>query len=893
MKLLSLHRTVCGVLSVSLGSLALMLGSAHIVTADEIAADPDAPVAKGSFNSLPDMRSVKDVSRFVKMRQEREEAIRLASAIVRRKSFPVEEEMIEQLCGGRELGIYEAWLERLRVRAYPSDRVNSAAYLAAMKKQAALPVAQIVTTTVSSGGGARAASAATPFAVIAPVLTTTRGPVWEFIGPRNMAASSGGSGGGPAGSNISGRVNEVVYDPSNPNTVYLCAAQGGIWKSVNGGRDWYAIGNTFPMMTTSTVAIHPKNSQIVLAGLGDHQGGSNFGDVPGIMRSIDGGRSWEVVGQIMAGPSATSSILFDPDTPDTVIASTGGGSYRFGAVGGIFFSTNAGKTWAKSTFTPALPVLNGVDFRDMKVGIKKADGTRYYYATNGAFVNDIYRSEDKGKTWKAFPLPSGGRGTPNGIEVAPSAVDANVVYVTDGENKKINKGVVNASGGIDWTDITGDLRDTWSQAFYDFYARAIPQVVDGKVSDVLYVGLVTANGSLGGANQWKDITAVYTGKDTVHADQHAIAFNPLNANEMIIANDGGVYGMTYASDTKTWSFRGDLNKTLGITMFYTADWHPTNPQFALGAAQDNSNPATFGNNQVWRNVGFGDGMTCAINPTNPNIMYVCAQNNAIFRTTDGFTSNIGNSITPDFGSDIKPFVTISAIDPTTPHPYYVGTEYLWRWNENTQKWDARLGGVALADGTRGFAVQYIAVAPSDPNRIYVGTNDARLWVSTNKGTSWKKISDGKLAGAPLPNRVVSAISVNPTNPNDIIVTLSGTGSTHVFRSVNANAATPTFTALAGSGVGGFPDVPANCVARDPDRPTTDFFVGTDIGVFYTSNGGMTWQNATAPLGLPNIEVTAIKAVPKTGYLNVSTYGRGMWRLSLKKVAETKSIIRTR
>lgn len=891
MKLLSLPRTVCLVLSVSLGTLTVMLGATHVAAADETSPNPVSPnpvgnPVKSAKKKLPDMRSVKDVSQYVEMRKRREEAILEASAVVRRRSRPFDEEMLEKI-EGMELGKFESWLERLRVRAYPNDRVNSAAYLAAIKKQEALPAAVIGAALVAPVAGARSAAAvSSPFAVISPVLTTTRGAVWEFIGPRNMTAPTPG-GLGPQGSNINGRVNEVTFDPKVSGTVYLAAAQGGIWKSVNSGRDWYAISNTFPMLATSTVAVSPGNNQIVLSGLGDHQGGDNFGDIPGVMRSTDGGRSWEVVGQVMAGPAAVSSIVFDPDTPDVAIAATGGGSYRFGARGGIFYSTDAGKTWAAATFTPAVPTANGIDFRDLKVGIKKADGKRYYYATNGAFVTNLYRSDDKGKTWTAFPLPSGVTGTNNGIEIAPSAVDANVVYLADGEGESIYKGVVNASGGIDWSSIKGDIRDTWGQTFYDFYARAVPQVVDGKVSDVLYVGLISANASLGGASSWIDVSKAYTGNDTFHVDQHSIAFNPLNPNEMMASNDGGVYGVNYLSDTKTWTFRTDLNKTLGITQFYTADWHPTNPQVALGAAQDNSNPASLGNNLAWRNVGYGDGMSCAINPTNPNIMYVCSQNNSINRTTNAFASSLGDNISPDFGGDIRPFVTITAIDPTAPHPYYVGTQYLWRWNENTQRWDARLGNTALADGSKGFTVQCIAVAPSDPNRIYVGTNDARVWVSTNKGATWKKISDGA-AGGPLPNRVVSALSVNPTNANDVIVTLSGTGSAHVYRTTNANAATVTFAPLAGTGTGAFPDVPTTCVTRDPDRPTTDFFVGTDIGVFYTSDAGATWKDATKPLGLPNIEVTAIKATPKTGFLNISTYGRGMWRLPLKKVAETQT-----
>ncbi|MBC8138123.1 MAG: hypothetical protein H8F28_19760, partial [Fibrella sp.] len=265
----------------------------------------------------------------------------------------------------------------------------------------------------------------------------------------------------------------------------------------------------------------------------------------------------------------------------------------------------------------------------------------------------------------------------------------------------------------------------------------------------------------------------------------------------------------------------------------------------------------------------------------------------VFRTGNAFANNAGEPIQPVLGTDRRPFITISTIDPTTPHPYYVGTDYLWRFSEATQAWEARLGNEQLANGGQGHSVQCITVAPSDPNRIYVGTTDARLWVSSDRGATWRKISDGRLAGALLPNRAITSINVHPTLPNDVVVTLSGTGSAHVYRSVNAGSTTPTFASLAGTGVGAFPDNPANCIERVPDRPTTDFFVGTDIGVFYTSNGGVSWQNATAPLGLPSVEITALKATPRTGYLNVSTYGRGMWRLSLRKVAETRTVSGTR
>jgi photosystem II stability/assembly factor-like uncharacterized protein len=170
----------------------------------------------------------------------------------------------------------------------------------------------------------------------------------------------------------------------------------------------------------------------------------------------------------------------------------------------------------------------------------------------------------------------------------------------------------------------------------------------------------------------------------------------------------------------------------------------------------------------------------------------------------------------------------------------------------------------------------IAGAPSNANVIYTGSNQGELWMTTNGGSSWRRLAPG----SSLPNRAITAIAVHPNNPYKIYVALGGTGTAHVWRCDNTLASTVQWVNISGSGSTALPDIHTNTLALDPSAPDRILYVGTDIGMFYTLDGGATWRNGTAPLGLPNVQVNTLKVVPGTGYLMAATYGRGMWRIRL-------------
>ena len=208
------------------------------------------------------------------------------------------------------------------------------------------------------------------------------------------------------------------------------------------------------------------------------------------------------------------------------------------------------------------------------------------------------------------------------------------------------------------------------------------------------------------------------------------------------------------------------------------------------------------------------------------------------------------------------------------------SEYLWRYDSDKDEWTPDMGGGPLAGA--GGRIKCIAVAPSDSDYIYTGSNDGQIWMSSNGGASFTRLTDGS-----LPYRAVTGINVHPTKPNDILVTFAGNGNGQLYQCKDTSAKKTRFLFKSGYGITRLPDITANDVTRDPLNPDARWFVGTDIGVFYTPTAGTDWGNATVYLGLPNVQITTLKAITSMAevaspiyYLMAGTYGRGIWRLDI-------------
>ncbi|MDQ2731995.1 MAG: FG-GAP-like repeat-containing protein, partial [Armatimonadota bacterium] len=745
-------------------------------------------------------------------------------------------------------------------------------------------------------------------------------PTWQFVGPTNDRPPFAHQFGiGP----VSGRVNAIAYDPAPGHAawIYVGAAAGGLWRSEDNGATWTPLSDSWPFLQVSSIAVDPTGNTIYVGG-GDFDD-TAVGYANGLMMSTDAGNTWRNVHPEIFTNVAISKILLDPDNPQIVMVATGRGFRGWGDIWrGVPDSSGS------LSFTDVLQVNPANGFRCVWCDIVATapdgsnNGYRRYcvvgYDQAGnrlACCSSPAPSQTRGTAsswlspWNFGPPPV--NGDPSSlIDVAASPTIPDRVYAMVGSQQLIvasadggqhfNSGNIIASTGGNFPSFTNDNHRTWDQSGYDLYLRASTN--GGQ--DVLYAGLfdILQNpvASPGGRNVWNSIGFVYDGHnypntlDKIHTDQHSMVFNLTNPNEAMLGNDGGLYFMSYSPSTGASAF-SSLNANLGTTEFHNLSCHPTDPNRLIGGAQDNGSPRCTGDLNSWNIVTDSDGGPCAIDPVNPAVQYTTTQwlgsrtvpgtKDGILRTTDGWQSYI--SIKPPIPMNYAN-VALTApmvLDPNNHNLLYTATNYLWRCDTSTNppQWTSNVGGQLLSAYPNGY-VTALAVAPTDSNRIYTGSSAGELWMSTNAGAarSWTLISSGAYR---LPNLFITSISVSPTSPNSLLVGLSGTGIPHLWQCTDTSAGTNSvWTDVSGtSGTNALPNIPLNAIARNfAGAAGYSWFVGTDIGVFYTNDGGSNWSNATQPLGLPNVQVNDLQSVPGTGYLNAATYGRGIWRIDLSQ-----------
>jgi photosystem II stability/assembly factor-like uncharacterized protein len=751
-------------------------------------------------------------------------------------------------------GILEARKFWFSQRAYPNGKIEVEAYKrAAEHRDKFMLPSKLVSPTVVNGSSTQ---------TIQPQTITNN---WEFIGPKNL----GGSGGTTP---WAGRVNAIAYVPGNNNAFYIATSSGGVWKTTDAGVNWTPLSDDWPFMYTSSIAVHPTSTNTIYAGTGDFDGdwsinGTTFGC--GLMKSTDGGANWTALGLAQNFDDfSISDILIDPENPQIVTVSLGRGRngtfpYPNGA-GSVYRSTDGGGTWTQVIATSRA-------YSDLTMSAISA-GTRYYYACSQGGV--IYRSSDRGATWGQLASPAVGSDIwIDRIVAHPTAQQT--AYFWDAQFSRVWK-TVNAGGN--WTNVSNNLTTTNYFFQQEWYDSMMAVSTTGGV-DHVYVGMTDLSQTVNGGTSWAMAGNVYgPGTPKLHPDEHCMVFEPGSATTGLIGSDGGVYKFTYSGGVFSCV---PLNANLGITELYHADIHPTNADIVLGGAQDNS---TFysrnGNLNLWEVVSGGDGGWNAINPSNTLVQYSSYVQGVIYRTTTEWTGGFSQIQGQSNGTA---FLAPFTLDPNNPNLLYSGAGFgVNRYNASTATWTNHIGGQNLTNQY----VLAVTVAPSNSNKIYTGAEDGQVWMTTNAGTNWTQINGGATA---LPNRAVTSVAADLTNSDDILAGLSGTGTGHVYRCTNPGAgAGRVWTNVSGSGGTALPDIPVNCIARDP-HVAGQWYVGTDAGMFMTTDSGGTWTNMSQPLGFPNVQVNWLKIRASDRKMYAATWGRGVWRIQLNYPSIVKSV----
>lgn len=658
--------------------------------------------------------------------------------------------------------------------------------------------------------------------------------VWDFIGPRPILNEywSGND-------NASGRVTAIAVDPTNPNVVYVGGAQGGIWKSTDGGNNWNPITDNLSSLATGSIAIFPQNTDIIYYGTGEQNfsGDSYYGD--GFFVSHNGGITWTKTAEKTTVGGYIARVLVDPNDSNIVHIVSDMGYLR---------SLDGGYTWDNT-----LNVNWGTDLvlnpnsPNILIAALKSSG--------------LWMSTDTGSTWIHLTngLPSSGF---QRINLAISPSNPSVIYASFIANNGSLYGMYKTTdGGSTWTLLPNTPNYVGYQGWYDNCV-----IVDPQNPNIVYAGGVFPYGSnyygviksTDGGNSWIDITMGNNGV-RLHPDQHTLAFG--SDGTLFVGNDGGVWKSTDGGDT--WI---NLNATLGVTQFYTVSISPdmniSSPDDILGGTQDNG--AVYWSGSVsWTQRASGDGGPVVYEWDSPNIYYTTYvvltnmlkwDNGILLGEVTGPWQNQGDRVS----WCNAPFIT----DPNQPNTLYAGTHRVWKTTNSGNSWSTISNDLTAGQGH----LRALAVAHGNSNIIVSGSSDGRVYITKNGGSSWNRIDQNLFGGNAIPD-----IWINPSNIAQIYLCVDKASGGRIYMSNDTGNVWIDIT-------GDFPEgIRAQSLGVDFSVSPPVLYLGTDYGAWISINNGSHWFKQT---GVPNVAVYDIAIQTNIGKVALATHGRGMWMSDL-------------
>ncbi|MFC4738544.1 T9SS type A sorting domain-containing protein [Flavobacterium ponti] len=632
---------------------------------------------------------------------------------------------------------------------------------------------------------------------------------WQPVGPFSHLNTGSWSSG-------QGRVNIVHVDPSNSNTVYIGTPAGGVWKSIDSGATWLALSDNLPQIGVSGIAVDYSNSNTIYIATGDKDSSDTYSI--GVMKSIDGGLTWNTTGLTFTNTSTLAGdILIHPTNNQILWCGTSVGLYR---------TTNAGVSWS---------VVQTGDFSQGSIRLKPNDPSTVYAVSNNRF----YKSTTTGANFTVITtgLPfSSGR-----LLLDVTAAQSDYIYILSTLSNGDFQGIYRSTnGGTNWTKTSGttDIFDGSGQSYYDL-ALAVSNTNENEI----YTGCLNVwKSTNGGANftklnNWSSPTeASYT-----HADIHYLGFH---SGKLYCGSDGGVY----VSNNGGIAF-SDITSGAQISQFYKVAVAKQTSANLVGGLQDNGGHAF--SSGAWKNYYGADGMDAAISPVNQNLYYGFIQNGGNMY----ISNNAGNSLTSNVnapsginGNWVTPLM-INSIGEV-----FSGFNGLYKLN----------GASWVLQNTNSVGsgnLELVAIDPSDDNIMYV-SNGSSLYKSTNKGINFSQVYTA--------SGTIRAIDVHSSNSNIVYIVTSGTSGL-VLKSVNGGNTFTSFSA-------GLPNIGKNTIVHQGRNTDNPLYLGTSLGVYYFDDTMTAWE--PFDINLPNVSVTDLEINLEDNKLIAATYGRGIWQTDI-------------
>lgn len=678
---------------------------------------------------------------------------------------------------------------------------------------------------------------------------------------------------------MGGRIAAIDAVATDPLTVYVGAAGGGVWKSSDGGVTFKPVFDDHTQ-SIGAIAVDPSDHETVWVGTGESWTRNSVSVGTGVYRTTDSGDQWEFVG--LGDSERIARIVVDPQDGDVVFVCATGHLWDSNEERGVYKTTDGGKSWERVLFVDQDTGCSdlAIDPQDPKIVYAGMWQFRRQpdFFTSGGPGSGLYKSTDGGANWKELTngLPEGEKGR-IGIAVAPSR--PSVVYaVVEAEKTALYR---SDDLGESWR-VVNTSSNVQARPFYFAYVVVDPTDFNRVYKPGFSLGISTDGGT--------SFSSFFTGGSAVHSDHHALWINPNNPHELLLGTDGGLY---ISSDRGGhWRYA----KVLPVSQFYEVGYDMEWPYNVYGGLQDNGtwmgpSRAVGGiQNRDWRKIGPGDGFHAFPDPNDPDIVYVEYQGGNVlwFRKSTGETKAIKAYPTEGEPNLRFNWNTPIHLSPNRPGTIYMGAQFLFRSRNQGDSWERvspdlttndpakqrqkESGGLTIDNSSaeNHTTIYTISESPMNPEQIWVGTDDGNLQTTRDGGKTWTNVV-GNVPGLPK-NTWVSHVEASRHEQGTVYATFDGhrTGDmkTYVYRTADFGE---TWVSLVTDELEGY----AHVIREDLENPEL-LFVGTEFGLFLSVDGGRHWARFEG--NLPEVAVRDLAIHPREHDLIIATHGRGIYIL---------------
>ncbi|RTZ02156.1 glycosyl hydrolase [Flavobacterium sp. RSP49] len=683
----------------------------------------------------------------------------------------------------------------------------------------------------------------------------------------------------------SGRSLAVAGHANHPLTYYFGSTGGGVWKTIDGGNEWFPISDSiFKSSAVGAITVAPSDANVVYVGMGEADMRSNISFGDGMYKSVNGGKTWSKSGLDKA--DAIANIEVHPSDANIVFVAAMGNPFKSNPERGVYRSQDGGKTWqlvlSKDEKTGAMCVR--IDPTNPRIVYATLwEGYRNGHSmSSGGKGSGMYKSIDGGDTWKSLNEKPG---MPVGIlgkmGIAVSPVNSNRLYALI-ENTK--GGLYRSNDAGEHWELINEDKNLWQRPWYYMNLQTDPKNENG-----LIVLNVDAWKTSDGGKSFKKI-------NVRHGDTHDVWINPLNPDNFIIGDDGGGEVTFNGGETFT-----ELDTP--TAQFYHVSVDNEFPYNIYGAQQDNSSiriaSRTSGNSigpESWYAAAGGEAGYIEADPTNADITYGGEYDGQLssYNKKTGQRKDISPYPESNIGapSNAKKYrfqwTYPIVFSPHNPKRMYVTSQVVHVTEDqghsfeiispdlsrNDPKTTGETGGPITKDqtGAEVYATIFtLSESPLEKGVIWTGSDDGLVHITKNNGANWENIS---LPTTVLPDfSLISMIHTSEHEKGKAYLTANkymyGDRTPYMFKTVDYGKSWTKIT-------NGIPsDEYCRVLREDPNKPGL-LFAGTERGVYVSFNDGDSWQKLN--LNLPVTPIRDLRIQKREKDLIVATHGRSFWVL---------------